>query len=244
MNDHSTMPDLEELDQDGAVQESWEALERAGGFHDDPADDPFASEAEDDDQEGLSRAGLLRRGGLGAVLVGGGVFGLAAAPALAQRNPRTDRAILNYALTLEYLEAAFYADAISQGEIRGEDLQFARVVGQHENQHVTLLRAALGRAAVRRPRFSFGASTRSTAAFRATALALEETGIRAYGGQITRISSPALVTVGAQIHAVEARHAAWMADILGRTPAPASLNGYASRGQVLGVVRRTGFIRG
>jgi len=239
MTDQTISTELDELDADGAIRESMHSLEEECGFHDDPAADPL------DDGQAMPRSALLRRGamGAGALVAGAGLFGLAA-PVLAQRSPRQDRAILNYALTLEYLEAGFYADAIAKGALRGEDLRFAQVVGQHENQHVTLLRAALGSAAVRRPRFNFGNATASVASFRATALALEDVGVRAYGGQITRIMSRQLITVAAQIHAVEARHAAWMADILGRDPAPFALNGYASRAQVLGVVRRTGFIRG
>jgi hypothetical protein len=239
MTDHTMEHELQELDRDGALQEGMEALEQAAGFHDDPADDPFA------EGEGVSRGGLLRRGAVGAgALVGGGaLFGIAA-PALGARSKRQDRAILNYALTLEYLEAAFYNRAIASRSLRGEDLRFAQVAGAHENLHVTLLRSALGSAAVRRPRFDFGGTTESASAFRATALVLEDTGVQAYNGQITRLLQKPIITVAAQIHAVEARHAAWIADILGRNPAPAALNPFRSRAQVLAAVRKTGFIRG
>jgi hypothetical protein len=243
MTDDTMERELHSLDMDGALREGIDELSRAAGFDDDPFADPFAEE--EPGEARMDRRGLVGKGalGVGALAGGAALFGFAA-PAAAQRSKRLDRAILNYALTLEYLEAAFYTDAIAGGALRGETLRFAQVAGAHEDNHVTLLRAALGSAAVRRPRFDFGTSTATPAAFRETALVLEDTGVRAYNGQITRLLQPAIITVAAQIHAVEARHAAWIADILGRNPAPAALNGFASRGAVLAAVRGTGFIVG
>lgn len=229
----SELPPIDVLDRDGALREAADGLDRACGF----LDEPGAG-------EGHTRAALLRRAAAaGGLLAGGGaLFGLVA-PAAGAKSPAQDRAILNYALTLEYLESSFYARALAGRALSGETLTFAQVVGRHENAHVTILRGALGRAAVARPRFDFGATVTDAARFRTTALLLEDTGVSAYGGQVTRIKSPRILVAAAQIHAVEARHAAWIADIINRDPAPEALNPVLSRAAVLGAVRDTGFIQ-
>src|SRR4051794_37737400 len=97
---------------------------------------------------GDTRAGFLAKAGL----LGGGLVGVSAlgAPALAGAATRkSDVAILYYALTLEYLEAAFYTEAEAMGALDGELALFARVVGAHERAHVKALKAALGRKAVK-----------------------------------------------------------------------------------------------
>ena len=91
-----------------------------------------------------------------------------------------DIAILNYALTLEYLEAAFYTEAERKGALRGELASFAIVVGGHERAHVKGLKAALGHKAVKKPMFDFQGTTEDAAKFAATAQALEDTGVSAY----------------------------------------------------------------
>ena len=76
-------------------------------------------------------------------------------PASGRRRTSNDVDILNYALTLEYLQAAFYTEAERLGALRGKARQAAEVVGAVERAHVTALRAALGSAAVARPTFNF-----------------------------------------------------------------------------------------
>ncbi|MFZ0378802.1 MAG: ferritin-like domain-containing protein [Solirubrobacteraceae bacterium] len=77
-----------------------------------------------------------------------------------------DIGILNYALTLEYLESSFYNEATSQGKITDPKLaQLLRTVTADENFHVKYLKAALGRHAIKKPKFDFqgipGGQTRS-----------------------------------------------------------------------------------
>src|SRR4029077_16706769 len=117
-------------------------------------------------------------------------------PALAGASTKVtknDVAILNYALTLEYLEAAFYNEAVAKGALKGETLKFAKVVQGHENAHVSFLKGALGKAAVKKPMFNFKGTTANAAKFRATAQVLEDTGVAAYVGQVGNIYSPKIL---------------------------------------------------
>ena len=209
---------LEQVDQDGAIREAAERV------------------------EGDSRADFLRR----AVLFGGAFAGGGAAVAAlakpASAASRNDVAILNFALTLEYLEAAFYAEAVRKGALSGRTLEFAQIVAGHERAHVAFLKKALGSAAVARPRFNFRGTTSNAAKFRATAAALEQTGVRAYGGQAANIDADAILKAAVSIFTVEARHAAWIRHILGQAPAPRAFETFLTMGQVLAAVARTGFI--
>src|SRR5689334_17780702 len=98
----------------------------------------------------------------GAGLLAGGIAlaGMLPGSALAASSSG-DVAILNYALTLEYLEQAFYARALKQAGLSGEHKRFATVVHAHEEAHVTFLRKALGTKAVKKPKFDFMGATAS-----------------------------------------------------------------------------------
>lgn len=225
-------PTLDELDRDGALREA--------GARVDP----------------ITRLSFLRRAG---AILGGGAIAAVALPNLsglagdgpavaAAASGTTDVDILNYALTLEYLEAAFYAEALKKGALRGELKQFATVVANHERQHVEALKGALGSKAVKRPSFDFMGTTASPGTFASTAKTLEDTGVEAYQGQATNISSRRVLSAAISIHPVEARHAAWVASIMSRggtspaSPAPDAFNSAADMQQVLAAVQGTGFI--
>ena len=209
---------LDELDEDGAIREAADGV------------------------EGDSRAGFLRKAVLaGGGLVGGGaLLGTLATDASAQT--RRDIAILNFALTLEFLEAEFYTRAERSGALRGRTREFARIVGAHERAHVVFLQNALGRRAVKKPRFNFRGTTQNQVAFQRTAQVLEDTGVKAYKGQAPRIQSDAILVAAAKIHSVEARHAAWIRHIRGVSPAPNAFDPAASMAQILRAVAATGFI--
>jgi rubrerythrin len=213
---------LEEVDRDGAVREAAEAV------------------------AGDTRAQLFRKGGILAA-AGLGLGALPAGLALAKSTPKSDVKILNYALTLEYLEAAFYAEAVSEGKLDGVARTFAGVVAAHESAHVDALKAALGSAATKKPSFDFKGTTGDKATFLKTAQALEDTGVAAYQGQAPNIKSAQVLGSAGAILAVEARHAAWVRDIIGAgkspAPAPAAFNEPMSMSQVLAVVKQTGFIK-
>jgi hypothetical protein len=210
---------LDVVDVDGAIRQAAEAV------------------SGDTRARFLTKAGLLGGGLLGS----SALLGMNPATAGAQSR-RRDVAILNYALTLEYLEAAFYTEAEEMGALDGELALFARVVGAHERAHVKGLKEALGSSAVKSPRFNFRGTTEDAGDFAATAQVLEDTGVAAYKGQAPRIQANAILEAALAIHSVEARHAAWIRDINGESPAPAAFDEPLSMRQVLAAVADTRFI--
>ncbi len=187
----------------------------------------------------LNRKGFLR--GAGALVGGGLLFGAVPSTAFGA-TPKGDVAILNYALTLEYLEAAFYKEANSDANLTGETGRFAKLVGEHEDAHVVALKKALGSAAVKKPSFDFKATTQSEGPFQQTAIVLEDTGVKAYQGAAPDIKTPAILRAAISIHPVEARHASWIRNIVGMPPAPEAFNPAADMATILAAVQGTGFI--
>lgn len=198
-----------------------------------------------------TRSAFLRKLGVGsATLVGGGVLlgGTAGVARAGHGDAVADVDVLNYALTLEYLEAAFYTEAVQKGALTGEAARFAAVTGNHERAHVAFLKKALGRSAVKKPRFNFKGTTADEAKFLATATVLEDTGVMAYAGQGPLLKTKAIVAAALSIHSVEARHAAWVRDIRGNggapSPAPRAFDQAKTKRQILAAVKATGFIVG
>lgn len=201
----------------------------------------------------VTRAGFIRRAavGSGAMVAGGLVIAGMPSVALGKPSAKQDGEILNFALLLEYLEAAFYDEALSRGAIGGETKSFARVVGAHENAHVDFLREALGSSARKKPEFDFRDTTSDPDKFRATAVLLEDTGVAAYNGQGPRLTKGTLA-LAAQIVSVEARHAAWIRRITNgpdygsrrEYPAPVAFDKALTKRQVEEAVEDTGFIKG
>lgn len=225
MNDSLT---LSEVDLDGAIGETAEAA------------------------FGPDRASFLKKAGLGAVAFAGGAGLLGALPSIASAAtiPDSDIAILNFALTLEYLEATFYGEAVAGKQLSGETLRFAHVVNQHEHAHVNFLKKVLGSKAVASPKFDFKDTTTNQVKFQATSQLLEDTGVHAYLGQVGNIKSKPVLLGAGQILPVEARHASWIRDIRFRggttpptTPAPAPFeDDFFTKDKILALVKSTGFI--
>ena len=189
-------------------------------------------------RETASRAGFLRQAAVG----GAAVAGLLAAPATAAAQGKRDVAILNYALTLEYLQAAFYTEAEREGALRGASARAASVVGPVERAHVTAFRKALGRAAVKKPTFNFQGVTENQDKFLETAVAFEDLAVAAYKAKAPDIEDPALLAVAVSIHSVEARHAAWMRRLVGILPAAKAFDDAIEEPAILRIVDSTGFI--
>ncbi|MBA3427042.1 MAG: ferritin-like domain-containing protein [Actinobacteria bacterium] len=210
---------LDAVDCDGAIRESLDAV------------------------RGDTRAGFLAKAGLfgGGALGGTALLGLTAEAASAA-TAQSDVAILNFALTLEYLEAAFYTEAEQMLDLSGELALFTRVVAAHERAHVSAIKDVLGSKAVKKPKFNFRGTTESEPKFRATAQVLEDTGVRAYKGQAPLIKSNAILEAALAIHAVEARHASWIRDLNDAPPAPTAFDKPLSRSAVLAAVAKTRFI--
>ncbi len=217
----SGLPRLEELDIDGAVREAADKV------------------------DGDTRASFLKKAGVGAgAMLGSGAF-LGALPSIASAGVASgDIEILNFALTLEYLEAAFYLEAVKKGRFSGKVGKFASIVSQHENAHVAFLKGALGNAAVAKPKFNFKGTTTNKAKFMATAQVLEDTGVAAYLGQVGNIQSKKILAAAGSILPIEARHAGWIRDLNNASGAPKAFEGGKTKSQILAAVKATGFIVG
>jgi hypothetical protein len=210
---------LEEFDLDGAIQETASKV------------DP------------QTRASFLKKAGIGVGAIAGSSAFFGVLPSIASAGvAASDVAILNFALTLEYLEAAFYAEAVTKGRFRGKVGQFAKVVSGHENAHVAFLKGALGSAAVKKPSFDFKGTTTNLAKFKATAQVLEDTGVAAYLGQVGNIKSKKILGAAGSILPIEARHAGWIRDLNNTSGAPTAFEGAKTKKQILAAVTGTGFI--
>jgi hypothetical protein len=135
-----------------------------------------------------------------------------------------DLDILNYALTLEYLEAGFYERGIAAGLLSGRELALVTPIREHELAHVQAVTdtiKGLGGKPVTKPKLTFPAKTfKDKDTFLATASVFEELGVKAYHGQVPLIESPDLLGAAASIAGVESRHAAILADLTGGDPFP------------------------
>src|SRR5271166_1555891 len=180
---------------------------------------------------GDTRLSFLKKATIagGAVVSGGTVLSALAPTALAAGGGRPpaslgngDIGILNYALTLEYLEAAFYNGATAANlSLGSQGAAFLKVVTKDENAHVKFMK---------------------------TAQVLENTGVHAYSGQALNIKSPAYVKAALSILTIEARHAS----VIGLLNEPAGediapdgpFDTPFTAAKVLAAVKGTGFIVG
>ena len=196
------------------------------------------------DRDGALReaASRLPRGRFLAAAAGAAAaFGVAASPARGAVS-KGDVAILNYALALEYLQAAFYTETERVGKVAGQAARAVRVVGAVERAHVAAFRKLLGTSAVKRPTFDFRGVTEEQQAFLKTAVAFEDLAVAAYKGQAHLIQSDAVLAAAVAIHSVEARHAAWMRHLFGVRPAASPFDEAKPSGEILKIVRATNFI--
>jgi rubrerythrin len=132
-----------------------------------------------------------------------------------------DIGILNYALTLEYLETAFYAEVVKSGLFKGEELAVLKKFGAEEKQHVEALSGTvkkLGGKPAPMPKAEFPLKdAKSVAELAGT---VENLGAAAYLGQAANIQSPEVLAAALSIHSVEARHAATLNTLLGLSITP------------------------
>ncbi|MEZ7495565.1 ferritin-like domain-containing protein [Leeuwenhoekiella aequorea] len=124
--------------------------------------------------------------------------------------------VLNFALTLEYLEQEFYAMGLDSGVIDADDMTVFQTISIHEDEHVKFLLEALGDNAIAKPTFDFTGAPgglnldpfNDYPTFMALAQGFEDTGVRAYKGQAGALANDGtLLEYALQIHSVEARHA-------------------------------------
>jgi rubrerythrin len=132
-----------------------------------------------------------------------------------------DMGIAIYALTLEYIEADFYAKAIASGKLSSRLLEVAKRFAEQERQHVQALEAYVtqnGGKLPERPQAKFSLDTRE--AILEQAVKFENLGAAAYLGQADRIVGRELLAAALTIHSVEARHAAALSVVAKLDPAP------------------------
>ena len=187
--------------------------------------------------EQQTRSEVLAKGALAV----GSVYGaLAVGPyvrhALAASNSG-DVDILNFALTLEYLEAKFYEEAKSRAKASGELKSLVDLLATDEQQHVEALTATieqLGGKPVAEPEFDFPYS--GTSGFLELAQTLEDTGVSAYNGAAPMIKSKEVLAAAGGIVQVEARHAAAIRLQNDAPPAPAAFDPPLDEKQVMKAV--------
>jgi hypothetical protein len=142
------------------------------------------------------------------------------AAAASSSAPSGDLAIVNYALTLEYLESQFYAKVIKSGLFHGKNLSVIKSFGAEETQHVVALKKvamSMGTPA-KEPMGKFPIHT--AAQVTALAGAVENLGAAAYLGQAGNIKSKEILAAALAIHTIEARHAATINLLLMKSPTP------------------------
>lgn len=233
-------------------------MSKPDGGNDESTDETLAEATEELRGQLTSRRGMLASSG---ALLGAGTLGLFSGSGLAQDTDGNDEAadgsvasdtdvlgtdvdVLNYALTLEHLEDAFYQQNLkslggfySEKTTRGADTldgfgdrvldsvyDYLTRIGEHESTHVEVLEnviETLGGEPVGKAEYDFGTMvTDEPEAFLATAQALENTGVMAYDGALALIESPDLQTAAATVATVEARHASYLNLLNGDVPFP------------------------
>jgi ferritin-like protein len=167
---------------------------------------------------GMTRSGFILKGALAA----GAAYGASAVAPFVGRalaaSPDVD--ILNFALTLEYLETAFY-DKGRTVALSGQAKSLAKSFGDEEAEHVAALTKAItasGGKPVKKPMFVFPVKDQKS--FLKLAYVLENTGVGAYNGAGPSLQSKALLAAAGSIVQIEARHAASIALLTGMSITP------------------------
>jgi hypothetical protein len=198
---------------------------------------------------GVGRRELLLRS---AALFGAGTL---LTSSLSAQSAPSDLLLLNFALTLENLEAAFYTQGLAQfsstdfgnstfvqnfGSIIGGDVYaYLSLIRNHEAQHVRTLQSVitgLGGTPAKPCTYNFGYKTADD--FLMVAATLENAGVMAYDGALSQISSASLKTSAATIATVEARHAAYLNLLVGTSPFPDNFDTAATSTAILTVANK------
>jgi len=234
---------LEDIDVDGALRETAHDV------------------TETLEKEGDTRLDFFKKAGLaGGAVMGGGALLSALVPSAAMargtgRPPAAfgagDIGILNFALTLEYLERDFYNEAAKNDRkkkfITDKALKnFLMAVVPDERAHVEFLATALGSSAIASPKFDFGKTTSNEKLFAKTSFALENTGVGAYSGQAGNIQNPEYLGAALSIVTIEARHSGLIGEIIRGDKGVAPYGPFdrtLSAKAVLKNVAKTGFIK-
>jgi hypothetical protein len=149
-----------------------------------------------------------------------------------------DLKIVNYALTLEYLESQFYAKVIASGLFKGATLSTIKIFGDEEDQHVTALKGVAMKLGKPAPKPTGKFPVKSAAQVATLAATVENLGAAAYLGQAAAIQSKEILAAALSIHSIEARHAATLNLLTKKNPTPNGAFGKpATMQQVLAAVK-------
>jgi hypothetical protein len=191
----------------------------------------------DEDSGDLSRSEVILKGALAAgAIYGTFMVGPYVRKALAMSGGG-DVDILNFALTLEYLESSFYEEAKTRAKASGELKSLIGLLAEDEKQHVEALTATIVQLKgkpVAEPKFDFSYS--DTAGFLELAQTFEDTGVSAYNGAAPAIKSKEVLGAAGTIVQVEARHAAAIRLQNKEEPAPDAFDASLDEAQVLKAV--------
>lgn len=185
----------------------------------------------------ISRSDVILKGALAA----GAIYGtFMVAPFIRSAFAAagtSDVDILNFALTLEYLESTFYEEAMKNVKASGELKKLLPLLASDEKQHVEVLEGTikkLGGKPVAEPKFNFEYG--NTDEFLKLAETFEDTGVSAYNGAGPSIKSKEVLAAAGSIVQVEARHAAAIRLLNGQEPAPSAFDSPLTEKQVLKAV--------
>jgi len=145
----------------------------------------------------------------------------ATAATAASTSSSGDIAILNYALTLEYLETEFYGKVVASGLFNGKTASLIKDFGEQEKTHVEAIKGTvekLGGTPVAKPEGKFPITSASQVA--QLAYTVENLGAAAYLGQAANIQAPEVLAAALAIHTVEARHAATLGTLVKKPVTP------------------------
>jgi rubrerythrin len=139
-------------------------------------------------------------------------------------STKVDLEIVQYALTLEHLETDFYNAVIDSGVVKDKALaETAKMIRDNEQQHVDALTGTVKQlgGTPKRPKTNFDAVLEGGEKMvLETAATVENLGAAAYLGQAGRIKSKEILAAALAIHSVEARHAAALNSVVGKTIVP------------------------
>ena len=190
---------------------------------------------------GMTREAFMMRGAIAA----GSVYGLSTVgpfvrQAIAQEGGG-DVGVLNFALTLEYLEAAFYEQALKETKgLSGEVKELATTLRDNETEHVDALTKAIegaGGMPVKAPGVDFGDAFASQSSFLKLAQTFEDLGVSAYNGAATEIKSKDVLAAAGSIVQVEARHAAAIRALRGEDITPGAFDEAKQKDEVLAAAK-------
>jgi rubrerythrin len=191
------------------------------------------------DIQGLTRSSFILRGAVAA----GSVYGAGmVSPFIRQAFAQGDMGdvdVLNFALTLEYLEAAFYKEAAKIQGLSEDVTKAVETFGEQEQQHVDALTKTitdLGGKPVSAPMVDFGKLS-DEKTFLKLAVAFEDVGVSAYNGAAPSIKSKEVLAAAGSIVQIEARHAAAVRLLSKEDPAPNAFDETMTTKQVLKAVK-------